>query len=109
MNETVKEAKEILLHPELRPCGAGMRMKPCSQRDAQHHLPGSFVMYTLLLGFIVLAATALVFRLALPVGGKVRPWITDTLEPIVTVAIVGGLGISIILMITGTVSLMGQP
>jgi hypothetical protein len=64
-------------------------------------------MYTLLLGFIVLAATALVFRFALPVGGKVRPWMTDTLEPIVTVAIVGGLGIAVILIVTGTVSLVG--
>jgi hypothetical protein len=64
-------------------------------------------MYTLLLGCIVLGATALAFWLALPVGGKVRRWITPRLEPLVAVAIVGGAGVGTILVVLGVASAFG--
>jgi hypothetical protein len=61
-------------------------------------------MPTLLLGCIVLGATALAFWFALPVGGKVRPWITPRLEPFVAVAIVGAAGVAMILIVLGVAS-----
>ena len=62
-------------------------------------------MYTLLLGCIVLGATALAFWFVLPVDGKIRPWIKESWEPIVAVVIVGGAGVSVILIMLGVASL----
>ena len=61
-------------------------------------------MKALLLGCIFLGAATLLFWFALPVVGKVRPWITPLLEPIVAIAFVLSLGAGFVLIIAGAVS-----
>jgi hypothetical protein len=61
-------------------------------------------MFTLIFGCMVLGATALLFWFALPVDGKVRPWITPRMEPLVAVAIVGAAGVGMILVVLGVAS-----
>jgi|RhiMethySRZTD1v2_1073278.scaffolds.fasta_scaffold00200_37 hypothetical protein len=63
-------------------------------------------MYTLLAGLVVLGVTAFAFWLVLPVDGSIRRWIAGPLEPIVAVAIVGGIGISVILIVWGAAALL---
>jgi len=66
-------------------------------------------MYSLVFGVSVLAATAVTLWLALPIGGKIRPWVERTSEPGVAVAIAVGIGISIILIGQGVTSILAQP
>ena len=47
-------------------------------------------MLNLLLGGAVVGAVVFVFWSALPVDGKMRPWITPGLEPYVTVGLIVG-------------------
>ena len=55
-------------------------------------------MLTILLGVIILAATAVAFMYARPIGGKVRPWMTPRVEVIVGIAFVMAIGAGILTM-----------
>jgi hypothetical protein len=58
-------------------------------------------MLTILLGVIILAATAVAFMFARPVGGKVRPWITPRIEAVVGIAFVMAIGAGILTIVVG--------
>ena len=57
-----------------------------------------------LLGAAILAAAAFAFWSALPVDGKVQPWITPKIEPYLTVEILIGGAVGIFLLLVGVAS-----
>jgi hypothetical protein len=57
-----------------------------------------------LLGAAFLAASAFTFWAALPVEGKVRPWITPAVEPYLTIGILIGAAIGLFLFGVGVAS-----
>jgi hypothetical protein len=57
-----------------------------------------------LLGAAMLAASAFAFWSALPVDGKVQPWITPKLEPYLTIGILIGGAVGIFLLLVGVAS-----
>jgi hypothetical protein len=61
-------------------------------------------MLNVLIGIAIVAATALAFRAALPVNGKMKPWITPILEPYITIAYVGAASFGLGLIVVGVVS-----
>lgn len=63
-------------------------------------------MLTILLGLILLGATAVGLWVALPVGGKVRPWLTPHMEPIVAIGFVMAAGAGMIALIIGASSVL---
>jgi hypothetical protein len=62
------------------------------------------VLYALL-GAAILAASAFTFWAALPVEGKVRPWITPKVEPYLTVAILIGAAMGLFVLGVGVASI----
>jgi hypothetical protein len=62
-------------------------------------------MFNLLLGGAVVGAVVFVFWSALPVDGKMRPWITPGLEPYVTVGLIVGGAVGLLLLGVGASSI----
>jgi hypothetical protein len=60
-------------------------------------------MLELFVGIAILVATAVAFRMSLPVGGRVRPWITPKIEPYVCIALLGALTAGVALTSLGSV------
>jgi hypothetical protein len=58
-------------------------------------------MLQLFLGVAILVAAGVAFRMALPVGGRARPWLTPVLEPYVAVAFVASAGVAVVLIVSG--------
>jgi len=63
-------------------------------------------MFILLLGFAVLGGTGLLFWVSFPKKGKVRRWITPSMEPMVAVVLVLGTGVGGILVVLGAASIL---
>ena len=66
-------------------------------------------MLTILLGLILLGATAVGLWFALPVGGKVRPWLTPRIEPLVAIGFVMATGAGVIALLIGVSSVFQNP
>ena len=64
------------------------------------------LMQTVLLGIAMLAATALALRFALPINGKVRPWITPRLEPYLVVVFVAAAAPGLGFILIGSMSIL---
>ena len=67
-------------------------------------LVGEVCMNNLVFGCTLFGAAALLIKIAAPVKGKVRPWITPLMEPVLAVGIVAAVGAGIILVILGIAS-----
>lgn len=63
-------------------------------------------MLNVLLGAAVFGATAVAFRYALPVDGKIQRWMTPNVEPYMAIAFVGGASLGLGLMIVGAVTML---
>jgi hypothetical protein len=64
-------------------------------------------MVNLLLGAALVGATAVAFRAALPVDGKMRSWITPKIEPYVAIVFLAVATTGFGLMLLGAISFFG--
>jgi hypothetical protein len=63
-------------------------------------------MLNLLIGGAIFAVSAFVFWSAMPVDGKIRPWITPRIEPYVVVGLLAGAVIGVFLIVIGAIAIL---